>query len=206
MKELSFRISGITRSGARKWRSVARPSPSAATTWAWLLAGIAAVYGVGLVLPRIAAIFSARPRAVIHGEVFSGKRVVLVRDVSGSMKEPAVEDNLKKQVENLKAAGMTLYETPGAYGFGVSSANTSNNLLRQIEDATREHPDLDTIYAFSDFELTRDAYWQSDPAGYERLARLLAERGVRLYLGTVKFRPPEELAQIARGSGGSLIQ
>src|SRR6266852_6047129 len=159
MKELSFRIGGITRSRRRELRRRARPASAAARTWAWLLAGGAALYGIGLVLPGLEAIITNRPRADLHGERFVGKRVVLVRDVSGSMRELAVQANLKEQVEKLEAAGMTLYKTDGAPGFGVSDANSSNNLLRQIEKAMRQYPDLDTIYAFSDFETTPDAYW-----------------------------------------------
>jgi hypothetical protein len=44
-----------------------------------------------------------------------------------------------------------------------------------------------------------------DDAGFERLRQLLGGRR-RLYLGTVKNQPPEKLIDIARGSGGGLIQ
>jgi hypothetical protein len=204
--QVIFRIKGITRSRWERLHRLAHPSNTGVRIMAWLVVGGISVYGVGVVLPNIAAIVSGSPSAIISGGLFIGKHVVLVRDISGSMNEPMRQENLKHQIDRLKASGMAIDEARGALGFGTSRTTDSNNLLHQVEQALQTYPDADAIYAFSDFEITGAQYWQSDRDGYLRLETILTDHGVRLYLSTVVNPPPNELVAIARQSGGSLIQ
>jgi hypothetical protein len=76
-----------------------------------------------------------------------------------------------------------------------------------LEQALQTHPDVDAIYLFSDFDPTNEPYKSdfNDPAGYARLRDLLRQGRRRLYLGTVRLKPPEPLVRIALESGGDLI-
>lgn len=203
MEELRFQINGITRRQARRLRRLTQPPNAAVRICAWLVAGGISVYGIGTVLPNIAAIVSGSPSAVIHGKLFLGNHVLLIRDGSRSMR--GTEKNLQKQIDKLKASGMAIEGREGR-GFGVSRKGSRDNLLHQVEAAIQANPDLDTVYAFSDFEVIDRSYWKSDRAGYRQLETLLVRHGVRLYLGTVRYPPPTELVVIARESGGGLIR
>lgn len=206
MAQLIFRIDRITRSRWKRLHRLTQPSNAGAKIAAWLVAGGISAYGIGVVLPNMAGIVSGSHSAVIHGELVIGRHVVLVRDTSGSMNEPTRQENLKNQIYSLKAAGIAVDEGGEAKGFGVSSTMGSDNLLHQVEQALQDYPRVDTIYAFSDFEITDAAYWKSHRDGYRRLETILKEHGVRLYLSTVRYPPPPELVAIARQSGGGLIQ
>jgi hypothetical protein len=131
--------------------------------------------------------------------------VILIPDTSGSMSDPARRQTLQDQIARLKASGMAILEGRGLAGFGVSKAKHPDSLLFEVERALQAHQEADTIYAFSDFEVTGSHYWQSDAEGYEQLGKILSDRRVRLYIGTVKYQPPGELLKIARESGGGLI-
>lgn len=206
MARLVFRIDGVTRGRWRRLRRLSRPSNAGAAIAGWLAAGVVGLYGLGALVPNMVAVLSGSPSAVIRGELLIAKHVVLIRDISGSMNVPARQENLKNQTERLKASGITVDEGGGALGFGVSVTKDPDNLLHRIEQALGAYPQADAIYAFSDFEITDNGYWQSDREGHRQLESILAARRVRLYLGTVKYPPPPELLAIARQSGGGLIQ
>ena len=186
-------------------RRLSQPPNAGARISAWLVASGIGVYGIGLLLPNIVAILVGvgTPGAVIKGKIFIGNHVVVVRDKSGSMR--GTEADLNEQIDKLKVSGMTI-EVRSALGFGVSKTGDRANLLHQIEEALKSTPDLDTIYAFSDFDVANMPAWKSDQDGYVQLKALLTRHRVRLYLGTVRHPPPSELVVIARESGGGLIE
>ena len=184
------------------WR-LSHPSNAAARILALLVAGGVGVYGIGLLLPNIAAILVGTPGVTIKGEFFIGNHVVVVRDVNGSMQ--GTEADLNGQIDKLKSSGMTI-EVRSAQGFGVNKAGSQANLFHQIEEALKSTPNLDTIYAFSDFEVVDSSAWESGRTGYVQLKALLTRHRVRLYLGTARHPPSIELAVIARESGGGLIE
>lgn len=207
MGQLLFRINGVTRRRSRRFRKVAQQSIPIAKIATWFISVGIGTYVVGIVLPYMAAIIASSHMdsniAVIKGVPVIGTHVVLIRDTSGSM--AGTEEELQKQIVKLKALGMMI-EQLYAQGFGVSRAGSRKNLLHQIEKALKASPHLDVIYAFSDFEEVRSQAWRSDPDGYSDLEMLLTQRGVRLYLGTVRYSPSPYLLEIVRKSGGGIIQ
>ena len=206
MAQLLFHIDGMTRSRLKRLRRSTRAPHTRFAAAGWIAAGAAGIYGLGMLLPNMVAVLSGSPSAVIRGQLLIAKHVVLIRDVSGSMNEPARQKNLASQIERLKASGITVDEGGGTQGFGVSVTKHPENLFHRVAQALRAHPQVDLVYAFSDFELTGAGYWQSDAEGYRQLEKILVSQRARLYLGTVKYPPPPELLALARRSGGGLIE
>jgi hypothetical protein len=162
-------------------------------------------------LPNTAALLTGEPVVYTPGGVIIGRDVVVIRDVSNSMHTAIRRDRLQRLIDSLESKRMHTSQVT-ANGFGVT-ANNSQNLLNAINKAVAENLNIDSFYAFSDFEIVPDSefrraeknYWKNDGAGYQRLERLLKEGGARLYLGTVKHAPLSELAAIARRSGGGVV-
>ncbi|RMF88720.1 MAG: hypothetical protein D6736_09680, partial [Nitrospinota bacterium] len=103
--QLIFRIQSITQSQWKRVQRLTRPSNAGAKIAAWFVIGGISAYGIGVVLPNMVAIVSGSYSAIIHGELIIGRRVVLIQDTSGSMNEPARQENLKNQIDRLKASG-----------------------------------------------------------------------------------------------------
>lgn len=204
--QLIFRAVGVAHDRWERLRRISQPSNPGPMIGAWLVAVAVGAYGVGVLLSNIVGILSGSPAAVIEGRLLIGKHVVLIPDTSRSMTDPIRQQTLEYQIERLKASGMTVLERRGVSGFGVSRARPPNSLLFGVEQALQAHQQADTIYAFSDFEVTGNDFWQSDAEGYQHLAKMLRDRRVRFYIGTVKYPPPNELVRIAYESDGGLIQ
>ncbi len=205
MDQLLFRINRISKKKFRRIRRLSQPPGKASISTQislWLVAGGVGVYAFGLILPNVVGILVGTPSVVIKGNVIIGNHVSIIRDDSPSMRGTA--SDLNAQIQKLMASGMTT-QVRRAYGFGVSPTGGRRTLLYQIEEALRATPELDTIYAFSDFDITNSSVWRSDREGYARLNTLLTTNRVRLYLGTVRKAPPDPLVVIARESGGGLI-
>ncbi len=199
MSELYFKINGLTKKRFNRWRihkdpSVATSKIAASKIVAWCAVAATVVYSTG-VMTNVAE---------IDGVTIKGTNVLVVKDTSGSMDGSGRPAKLEKYLKDLKESGMEIKTGNGVTGFGVSASN-SNNLLGSIENGLKNNSNVDTIYAYSDFEATGDYSWSNDNEGYRRLEELLSEKGVRLYLGTVQYNPPERLSEIARNSGGDLI-
>ncbi len=204
MKQLSFLIRGLDRKRWRRIRRLSRPVNPAIQISTWLFIGGIGVYIAGLIVPNMVAFLAGTPNTVIQGDVFIGKHVVIIADISGSMNTVERQAARDRQIQKLAAAGMDV-DKRQAIGFGVSTMGGDNNLLHQVEQALKVTPGVDTIYAFSDFEEADAPYWKNNREGYVRLRALLKRHGVRLYLGTVQYTPTGKLARISVESGGGVI-
>ncbi len=194
MSQLYFKIKGLTKKKSRRWPKHTQPSVVTSNIIAWCAVAATVVYSTGAMTHK----------AEIDGMTIKGTKVLVIEDVSGSMNSGR-RNKLEKHRTNLKKSGMVLNKENnyGAHGLGVSN-KYNNNLLKNIENGLGKDSEVDTIYAFSDFQASGDS-WKSDETGYQRLEELLSEKGVRLYLGTVEHDPPEKLTEIAKKSGGGLI-
>lgn len=214
MPQLLFQVAGLTRSRSRRrWRRALRPSRAAAvgtavSAWAWLAIGGMVVYGVGSLVPDMATALFGKPlrHAEIGGTDFYANVLYVVRDDSTSMQ--GTEQQLETQIETLERSGMKV-DRMTVTGFGVKEGR-DDNLLHAIEESLLAKPKPDAIYAFSDFIRFDEegevlAYWASDDAGWTELERLLETHRVRLYLGTVESEPVSRLEEVARESGGGLV-
>ena len=191
----------------RRWERYARPVPAFGNFISggagWLLLGLAIVYLNNAYLNYHSRF--GRPTAVMNGRRFTGTNVLLLVDTSGSMR--GTEAILSNRTTDLQKAGITVANRSNTDGFGFSATGPANNGLHVLEQALQTHPDVDAIYLFSDFDPTNEPYKSdfNDPAGYARLRDLLRQGRRRLYLGTVRLKPPEPLVRIALESGGDLI-
>lgn len=220
MKQLLFRVAGITRKRRKKLQrrinSSTFPTITTVSTkaFAFLILGGVSLYQLGLALPEMTTSFLGSPSlfnalgrnmVFIRSKPFVGTSVLLIRDQSRSMEDKQTQ--LDEQIAKLKQGGIEVLDNNYAVsGLGVNT-KSSDNLLGAIETALKSkgNSPVDTIYAFSDFEVVSSSNWSSDDEGYQRLEKLLKENQVRLYLGTVKNQPPRKLVIIARQSGGGLI-
>ena len=222
MKQLLFRVTGITRKRRKKlqWQidsSIASHVNIVSTqALAFLAVGGVSIYGLGTVLPEMTTILLESPNPLnTLGKtiVIPDKKkpiiatsILLIRDRSGSMLDKQTQ--LNDQVEKLKQGGIKVLDENqyAVSGLGVNTTSP-DNLLGAIEKALqfRVNSQVDAIYAFSDFDIYDSPNWSSDEAGYQQLERLLSVNKIRLYLGTVANQPPMRLVTIARRSGGGLI-
>jgi hypothetical protein len=191
MGRLEFR-GQLTQDHLRRWRKLNRPSRYPRAVMAIVLL-LALVYLLRWV-----------PTAQIEGREFKGRSVIVMVDRSGSM--GGTESILAAQLDQLKAAGISVDNPYVTRGFGLSPSGAEDNLLYPLRKALEQNLDADTIYVFSDF--SNDPEWSvdgSDEAGYQELREKLSERRMRLYLGTVNYEPSNDFASIARESGGDVI-
>ncbi len=193
MPEVHFRVDGLTEENVRRWRKRTRPTAISATVLLWTAASAIVIYAVG----------SLTPGALIDGKEIRGRSVLVMQDISGSMR--GTEQTLGTHIAGLKASGM-LMKGRNVHGFGVSTTGDRNNLLKQLEEGLRADPNVDAVYVFSDFHYYDKPIDGSNAAGYERLRQLLRGHGVQLYLGVVRRQPPKELIEIAKESGGDVIE
>jgi hypothetical protein len=138
---------------------------------------------------------------MIRSRLVTATNVIILPDDSGSMGDK--QEQLQALVSKLKPNEVNPENKTDGGGF--SSTGPANNSLHKLETALRANPAADAVFVFSDFEFGDYPADVHDDAGFERLRQLLGGRR-RLYLGTVKNQPPEKLIDIARGSGGGLIQ
>lgn len=115
------------------------------------------------------------------------------------------EERLAAQLGRLRAAGISTGTAYPTQGSGLSPAG-KENLLHPLKQALEQNRVADTVYVFSDFTKGDFEYDGSDEAGFQELRRMVTERRLRLYVGTVNEYPPPELAAISRESGGNVIQ
>ncbi len=138
---------------------------------------------------------------MIRGRLVTASNVIILPDDSGSMGDK--QEQLLALVSQLKPNEVNPENRTDGGGF--SSTGPANNSLHKLETALRANPNADAVFVFSDFEFGDYPADVHDDAGFEQLRQLLGGRR-RLYLGTVKDPPPEKLIDIARRSGGGLIQ
>ena len=134
---------------------------------------------------------ASKPAVLVDGKVLQGDRVLVLRDVSGSMGN--LQGRLESRVAELQAAGLTIDLVADVGGSSVDSFVVS---LGQV---LPDLPQVDTVYFFADFE---------DPGSaelYNQLRRLLDGRGLKLYIATVNFEPAREWVEIVGASGGDLL-
>jgi hypothetical protein len=207
MAEMLFRF-GITRTQEGKLRRLLHRN--ALNPFALALKVVVVGIGfsiLGELLPSVAAVaasmLTGQPAVAIDGGIIVGDRIAIIRDDSGSMipERPLLD----RHITSFQANGMTT-EITGVDGFGVSRVDIGNSLLYAVNQRLQAASKPTTIYAFSDFEQTTADFWRSDAEGYRQLREMLAEHGVRFYLGTVRYPPSAELLEIARASGGGLLQ
>lgn len=192
MQQLQFRARGFTEDDLRRWRKLSRAFIPPAAMMLKALSAIVIVYALHWA-----------PSAMIDGTVFKGSGVMVMEDNSGSMNDPDRQAKLKTQLNQLSAAGIPVNGHHTSNGFGICTCGGEDNLLHKLRKALSENPAIDTIYVFSDFD--PGSVDVSDEAGYEELRRILGERDLRLYLGTVYQVPSAEFVAITLESGGDVI-
>lgn len=194
MPEFHFRVDGLTEENVRRWRRRTRPTAISATVLLWTTAVAVGIYSVR----------ASTPTALVQVLTPTTKNVLVMVDASGSMK--GTEEILKKQLAQVEALGV-LVERHTTRGFGVSmTGDRRTPLLERLEATLQANPNVDAIYVVSDFSKKTPRWDESNEAGYQRLRQILQERRLRMYLGTVRDDPPRELAEIARQSGGDVIE
>jgi len=213
MRQLHFRVAGLTEKDVQRWRKLTQPSVITAKILAGTMIAATVIYAVGALGPIAlidGEVIRARNALVIMddsrsiGEVIRAQKVLVIVDISGSMLDSEDQSKLQRQLEQLGDMGM-LTDKRTASGFGVSTTANDYNLLNQLERGLEANPNVDAVYAFSDFEVVDKSYWKSDRQGYKHLRELLRKQRLRLYLGTVKYQPPNELIRVAKESGGGVI-
>jgi len=204
MRHLHFH--GYAPSGKNVRRGQRRPSslrPFAGfptSIPAAILIALAALYVFREYLQYHNRFVSSGYTAIVAGQKFTARNVLLLLDYSPSMR--GKEATLNRQIEQMRKAGIIIIASSESYGFGFNLADP-NNALNKLKEALRANPAVDAIYLFSDFDPGPVDY--SDEAGYAELRELLRQGRRRLYLGTVRDQPEQRLLQIARESGGDLI-
>lgn len=210
MRRLEFHASIPSEEDVRHWRRqshLVHPlSNVLGGALGWFLIGLASLYVYHSYLDYHSRF--ARPTAFINGKALTATNVVLVIDGSGSMR--GTEEKIRQLRERLQSAGISVGAEKRAdgFGFGVATPRARDNSLYYLEEALRQDPAADAVYLFSDFDPTNEIYDPdlSDAAGYARLRELLRQRHRRLYLGTVRMPPGEQLIRIAKESGGDVIE
>jgi hypothetical protein len=207
MRRFDFRADTLTEEDERHWQRQSRQPRSfngaLGNAAGWVLLGLAAFYVYHSYLNYHSRF--GKLTAVINGKTFTAGEVLLLVDASGSMR--GTDAMLGRQTDQLRQARVNVSNRYNTDGFGFSVSGPDNNALHGLEQALHNYPAADAIYLFSDFDPTTNPYAPdaNDPAGYGRLRDLLRQGHRRLYLGTVRSRPPEPLIRIARESGGDLI-
>jgi hypothetical protein len=202
----------------RRWQKQSRLVPPFSSVLGgnigWFLVGLAGLYVYHSYLNYHSRF--GKSTAFVQGKAFAAKNVILLVDESGSMKAhyegneyfPDTEPILQKQLEQLRASGISVGERHRPLGFGFSVVGHQRNALHTLDAALQENPTADAVYLFSDFDPTNVPYEPdySDSDGYARLRELLRKGHRRLYLGTVRKQPDRKLIQITKESGGDVIQ
>jgi hypothetical protein len=155
-----------------------------------------------IVVAAIVYSASSKPMVSIAGTPVTATRVLVLRDVSGSMANTG--PTLARQMATALAGGIGVVEEVPTRGFGFSPAGWDDNALKPLE---RVLPglDVDAVYLFSDFDNQTGGLDDSDAAGLDRLRSLLDANGIRLYLATVRLDPDPALVQVAVESGGGVV-
>lgn len=176
--------------------------PFAGLPTSTILIALAALYVLPEYLQYHKRFVSSGYTAIVAGQRFTARNVLLLVDRSSSMH--GMEAVLARQIEQLRKAGIAVGERSKPFGFGFTVTGNKMNALHTLEEALQRNPAVDAIYLFSDFDRLS---WidDTDEAGCAKLRELLRERHRRLYLGTVFRQPEQRLLQIARESGGDLI-
>ena len=193
MQEIQFKADGFTEEDVRRWKKLTQTSVFAGPILGWTGLFAVAVYSLGTLTPV----------ALFNREAVISKRLYIIRDVSGSM--GGTEQRLQRLLEHLKESGV-IVDRRTADGFGVSTTGNSRNLLNQLKEGLKGDSDVDAVYVFSDFTYIDEPIDGSNDAGYQQLRQLLRDRGIRLYLGTVRAQPPKKMVDIAEQSGGGMIE
>src|SRR2546425_3353145 len=205
MRVLEFQIKGLTQDELKRRQKRQKPANVFQRFLAGLSTGARVLVWAALAVTALYALqWSYTPSVMIYGHVFTGKNVIILEDISGSMGETEVRQ-LTALINQLKDSGVSVDNPVTTQGGGFSAAGSEDNSLKKLEGALKANPGADAIFVFSDFTIF-DLPWDgNDAAGYQRLRELL--RGHRrLYLGTVNLPPPDELITIARASRGGLIE
>lgn len=158
------------------------------------------VFAVGAILTLYAIQMGTAP--AVHGVAVVGSRILLIEDVSGSMDEDGIPDELKREKEILRNA--LVPNEVQVDGFGAISSG-SDNLRTALEQSLPNNQGLDAVYFLSDFHPETKDWDCDDAAGVEEVRRLVRAAGVRLYLSSVGMLPSPGLLAVARESGGGLI-
>lgn len=206
MGRFAFQIEGLTEKHQRRWEHKAQSGGSLANIpglpaipLIWLKYAVVAISILYVVAPFT-------PTVEIGGQAVSAKTVLVMKDRSGSMKGEDKKNKLKALSEIFKDSNINVL-IDSARGFGVATDGDSDNLLYELQDALKANPDIDAVYVFSDFSKNIEYKVDGDnSAGYQNLRELLDTHQLRLYLGTVKDPPRNEMIEIAIASGGGLIE
>ena len=190
MDRLEFRIKGLTTGQVRSFQRLTRPPgswPIGLSSKGLVLWPLALLVAYGLLGPRSVKIGGDRVVWIKASEV-----LVLV-DTSGSM--GAYEAPKDAALASLRSAGISTGDQVGIGG-------SASNLLETITDELAKRSRVDAIWVVSDFHDGSDLVSGNNTQRYERLLRLLRQRGIRLYLSTVDRDPPRDHIQAAHASGG----
>ena len=204
MRRCDFQIDGLTEKHLRRLKRLTEPAsmltdvPNFSVTTLKILTSFAVTTAV------LYAIEPFTPRAIVEGEIVRAKKVLVMKDRSGSM--GGKEKQLAALIALFEGSDMEVVKD-SARGFGVSTEGAPDNLLHELESSLKENPDVDAVYVFSDFPSENEPAVDGDnPAGYQRLRELLGTYQVRLYLDTVEFSPLKEMIEIAVASGGGMVK
>ncbi|GEM_PF-4974590 len=148
----------------------------------------------------LAVVYAITP--INLNEVIVGEQVAIIRDVSLSMH--GSEAKLKRQLAHLRASRGELPEIV-VNGLGISITSDRYNLLNGIRELLKRNPNIDALFAYSDFEVIDRSYWHIDSTGMEYLLRFLKEKQIRLYFSSVRYRPPDPYAFLARETDGRIL-
>lgn len=195
MREIAFHVEGFTRRRDRdrlEKRSRARAGHIALTP-------IVAVVLVGAVLP-VRQLDGPTHVARVHATDIRADRVVVLVDGSGSM--AGTDQNVQSQLDQLRAAGISIANRVNIPGFAISFTD-AYSLLGILLERVAANPSADTVYVISDF--SQGDHDANEPVAYERLRTVLRERRLRLYWATVRDAPLPIYYAIARQSGGDVI-
>lgn len=188
-------------SATRFWNSLSRGS----RLFIWTAVAFGSLYALNWAYTTAADY----PGTVVN-RLASAKNVIILPDESGSMRNK--QSQLAGLINYLQKSGVNAENQHRTDGGGFASQGPPDNSLKILETALQTTPGADAIFVFSDFNpATGNFPVADDPdahdeAGFQRLRQLLGERRRRLYLGTVAHMPPAELIEIARRSGGGIIQ
>jgi hypothetical protein len=184
---LQFSITGLTEADLTRVR---RAGPRARLA-CWPRPTLALALGVGIL---IAYSLFRDPEV---GDVL-GRHVMVLRDSSGSTRGTGAAQ--AAQLAELRRRNIFVGDPLDVPGFAVSERD-AYGFVRALGAAVTANPELDTVYLISDFDGGDED--GNDDEGLQQLADLL--RGRRLYLSSVRKPPPPQYAELARASGGGVI-
>ena len=194
MREVEFRIVGLTDRRIRFERRLRRPPKPGAAIVA--LAAVVVVFAFGRGQPNGAHTHTV----VFNGKEVSGDRALVLVDNSGSVTRKGLDPEI--QLAKLAAAGVSIKSRVNIHGFAISFTDYWS-MLQEFNLAIAASSDVDAVYVISDFDGGDDE--ANDPIARLQLQLTLKRRHARIYWVSMYSNPSAEYSEIARQSGGDVI-